>query len=83
MNLNRPIVVVDRRTYRGARRKVDVLISAGEVVRAKSGVTAMRLWLRYEIRTGPKRHRVRYAADLEQLEILQAELNEQLGLTPS
>ena len=64
MNLNRPIVVVDRRTYRGARRKVDALVSAGELVRAKSGVTAMRLWLRYEIQTGPKRHRVRYAADL-------------------
>jgi hypothetical protein len=43
----------------------------------------MSLWLRYEIQTGPKRHRVRYAADLEQLDLLRENLNEQLGLTPS
>jgi len=83
MNLNRPIVVVDRRTYRSARKRVGALVEAGDLVRAKSGITAMSIWLRYEIQTGPKRHRIRYAADLEQLELLRDDLNEQLGLTQS
>ena len=83
MNLTRPIVVVDRRTYRIARRKIVALMDRGDYTRAKSGVTAAMLWLRYEIRTGPKRRRIRYAADLEQIEILQDELNGQLGLTLS
>jgi hypothetical protein len=42
----------------------------------------MSMWLRYEIQTGPKRHRVRYAADLEQLDLIREELNERLGLMP-
>jgi hypothetical protein len=82
VNLNRPIVVVDRRTYRGARKRVGALTEAGDLVRAKSGITAMGLWLRYEIQTGPERHRARYAADLEQLELLREDLNKQLGLSP-
>jgi hypothetical protein len=71
MNLTRPIVVVDRRTYRIARRTIDALMQLGDYTRAKFGVTAALLWLRYEIRTGPRRHRIRYAADLEQLEIVE------------
>lgn len=81
MNLTRPIVVVDRRTYRIAQRKITALMDLGDYSRAKSGVTAAKLWLRYEISTGPKRHRIRYAADLEQLEIAEAEVNGFLGLT--
>jgi hypothetical protein len=81
MNLTRPIVVVDRRTYRSARRKITALMDQGDYTRAKFGVTAAKLWLRYEIRTGPKRHRVRYAADLEQLESTEAEVSKLLGLT--
>lgn len=81
MNLTRPIVVVDRRTYRIACRKIAVLMERGDYTRAKFGVTATMLWLRYEIRTGPKRHRIRYAADLEHLEILEDEVNGLLGLT--
>jgi len=38
------------------------------------------LWLRYEVRTGPERHRIQYAADLEHLEALEAEINGLLGL---
>ena len=81
MKLTRPIVVVDRRTYRSARRKIAVLIDQGDYTRAKFGITATMLWLRREIRTGPRRRRVQYAADLEQLEVLEDEVNEVLGLT--
>jgi hypothetical protein len=81
INLARPIVVVDRRTYRSARRKIAAFMDRGDYTRAKFGVTATMLWLRNEVRTGPKRHRVRYAADLEQLEILQGQVNRFLGLT--
>ena len=81
MNLARPIVIVDRRTYRRSRQKIATLMDQGEYTRAKSGLTAAMLWLRYELRTGPKRHRIRYAADLEQLEALEADVNALLGLT--
>jgi hypothetical protein len=57
MNLTRPIVVVDRRTYRIARRKITALMGLGEYARAKFGLTATQLWLRHEVRTGPGRHR--------------------------
>jgi hypothetical protein len=76
---DRPIVVVDWRTYRGAQKRVSALVEAGDLVRAKFGIVAMTIWLRYEIQTGPKRHRIRYAADLGQLEILRDDLNEQPG----
>jgi hypothetical protein len=81
MNLTRPIVVVDRRSYRIARRKITALMDLGEYTRAKFGLTATMLWLRYEARTGPKRHRIQYAADLEQMEVTEAEVNKFLGLT--
>jgi hypothetical protein len=80
MNLDRPIVVVDRRTYRIAQRKITALMDRGEYTRVKFGVTATKLWLRNEVRAGPKRHRVQYAADLEQLEITEAQVNKFLGL---
>jgi hypothetical protein len=80
MKLARPIVVVDRRTYRIARRKIAALMDRGDYTRAKFGVTAAKLWLRYEVRTGPKRRRVRYAAELEQLEIIEAEVNALVGI---
>lgn len=81
MNLTRPIVVVDRRTYRSARRKIAALMDQGDYTLAKFGVTATMLWLRREIRTGPRRRRIQYAADLEHLEVLEDEVNEVLGLT--
>jgi hypothetical protein len=81
MNLARPIAVVDRRTCRIACRKISALMDRGEYTRAKFGATATMLWLRYEFRTGLRRHRVRYAADLEQLEILECEVNKLPGLT--
>lgn len=81
MNLTRPVVVAGRRTYRIARKKTTALMDHGEYTRAKFGLTATMLWLRYEVRTGPKRRRIRYAADLEHLEALEAEVNGLLGLT--
>lgn len=80
MKVNRPIVVVDRRTYRNARRRVDALIASGDLVRARSGIAAMRLWLRDEIHTGARRRAIGYAADLEQLELTEQRVNEALGL---
>ncbi|MET8234849.1 hypothetical protein ABZS77_29655 [Micromonospora sp. NPDC005298] len=68
----RSIVVVDRRTYRLAGRRVAEALAAGELARAHAGMTAIRLWLRSEIHTGPSRRRVEYARALEQWE-MQAE----------
>jgi hypothetical protein len=56
-------------------------VQLGDHPRAKFGVTAAMLWLRYEIHTGPRRHRIRYAADLEQLEIVEDQVNRLAGLT--
>jgi hypothetical protein len=80
MNLTRPIVVVDRRTYRAARRKITALMDRDDWLRAKFGVTAAMLWLRDEVRAGPKRRRLRYAAELERLEVLADQVNRALGL---
>jgi hypothetical protein len=82
MNLTRPVVVVDRRTYRIAQRKIPLLMEHGDYTRAKSAITATGLWLRSQVRTGPRRHRVRYAADLEQLDLAAAEVNQLIGLVP-
>ena len=79
-NLTRPVVVVDRRTYRKAQQTLKARIDAELPVQARSCITAMSVWLRYEIRTGPRRHRVGYAADLEQLELIAAEVAEEMGL---
>jgi hypothetical protein len=43
MNLARPIVIVDRRTYRRGRQKIAILMDQGEYTRAKSGLTAAML----------------------------------------
>ncbi len=66
---NAPIVVVDRRTYRLAETRIDAAIAAGDWRRARAGLIALSLWLRGEIATGPKRHRVRYARALEAAEL--------------
>ena len=81
-NLTRPVVVVDRRTYRKAQLTLKARIDADLPVRAKSCIAAMCTWLRYEIGTGPRRHRIGYAADLEQLELIAAELDQEMGLVP-
>ena len=57
-----------------------MLTEAGDWTRAKSGLTAMRLWLRGEIHTGPRRRRPWCAAQLEQVELAEEQVNRQLGL---
>ncbi|MEU7749329.1 hypothetical protein [Nonomuraea sp. NPDC049158] len=62
-------VVVDRRTFRDARARLDGLLADGDDVTAFTTITTMRTWLRNEIHTGPRRHRVRNARHLELLEL--------------
>lgn len=64
-----PFVVVDRRTYRYGQHRVARLLTAGDTWHARAVLTSMAVWLRTEVRTGPARRRVRYAADLEQVEL--------------
>lgn len=66
---NATIVVVDRRTYRSACRRITAALAAGDTARAHAGLVALRLWLRGEIHTGPKRRRLEYARALEQWEL--------------
>ncbi|MEV4212544.1 hypothetical protein [Micromonospora sp. NPDC049662] len=66
---NAPIVVVDRRTYRLAQKRITAALDQDDLVRAHFGMTALRLWLKHEIRTGPKRRRREYAHALEQWEL--------------
>lgn len=57
-----------------------VLTEAGDWTRAKFALTAMRLWLRGEIRTGPRRRRPWCAAQLEQVELAEDQVDQRLGL---
>lgn len=75
----RPIVVVDRRTLRLAGRRVAAAEDRGDLIRAHAGATAARLWLRQEVRTGPKRHRVRYARTLEWWELRATQLRDNMA----
>jgi len=65
----KPIVVVDRRTYRLAEKRIQDALDRGDLSRAHFGVVALRGWLRREIHTGPKRRRAAYAHALEQWEL--------------
>ena len=69
----KPIVVVDRRTYRLAEKRIQEALDRGDLRRAHFGVVALRGWLRGEIHTGPKRRRAAYAHALEQWELRAAE----------
>jgi hypothetical protein len=93
VNLTRPIVVVDGRTCRAALRKIKALIDLGDYTPAKFGVTAARIWLKYELGCGPlwarfpvlgqveRRRRVLYASYLKELGPIEEQLNELMGLT--
>ena len=72
------IVVVDRRTYRLAERRIAQAAADGNPVRAHAGIATACQWLRHEIHTGPKRHRVRYAAELERLELRDEQLRDEM-----
>ncbi|MEU7802554.1 hypothetical protein AB0B10_25170 [Micromonospora arborensis] len=63
------IVVVDRRTYLLAPKRITAALDQDDLARAHSGMTALRLWLKQEIRYGPKRRRREYAHALEQWEL--------------
>jgi hypothetical protein len=65
----KPIVVVDRRTYRLAERRVAQAEQDGNLVRAHAGATAIRLWLRREVHSGPKRRRLQRSRQLEWWEL--------------
>lgn len=78
--LLRPIVVVDQNTYQAACRRVELLIDAGEAPRARAGMIAIRIWLATEVRTGPGRHRLRRARQLEYWEARRDQLNAFVGL---
>ncbi|RZU46581.1 hypothetical protein EV385_6656 [Krasilnikovia cinnamomea] len=65
----RPMAVADGRTYRDAQRRIRRLLDAGDTMRARHLVHAIRAWLRDEVRTGRKSRRARRAADLEQWEL--------------
>lgn len=75
-----PIVVVDRRTMRLAQHRIDEALDAGQRARANAGMTALIKWLRYEIRTGPARHRIAYASLLEKTEARKAKLLADAGM---
>jgi hypothetical protein len=77
---NRSIVVVDTRTYRLALRRIQDAVDLGDDFRAYAGATAARQWLLSQVRTGPKRHRARYAAALEQIELRLEELRPAAGI---
>lgn len=74
----RPIVVVDRRTYRLAQKRVVEAIESGNLTRAQAGTIAIRKWLKSEVRTGRQHRRAGYAAELERWEAQSEQLNVQV-----
>ena len=60
-----PIVVVDRRTYRAARRLYTEFAERGDLTGQHVTLAAMRVWLRRQASSGSARHRARYTARLE------------------
>jgi hypothetical protein len=64
---DRPIVVVDRRTYRLAARRIDAAFAERDLTRAHAGINAVCRWLRSKIRTGSSRRRVTYTQLLADL----------------
>ena len=75
---NASIVVVDRRTYRLARKRVEQAMAEGNWLRAYAGIQAQKAWLRGEIHTGPAGGGARHASNLERLELFAVQEN----LTP-
>ncbi len=73
--------VVDQPTLNDALRRFTRLVDAGDLFRARVIAKQACLWLRHEIHTGPKRKRVRRAAELEQWELLESEVSGDRSLT--
>jgi hypothetical protein len=62
-DLTRPMAVVDRRTYRDAQRRIRRLLAASNTMHARHLTHAICVWLRSEIHTGRRVHRVRQPAN--------------------
>ncbi|MFI7608865.1 hypothetical protein ACIBTV_27645 [Micromonospora sp. NPDC049366] len=78
----RPVGVADRRTCRYALARVGRLDLTDDRDRmtAVGHLTAARTWLRYELRTGPRRRRLWCAVQLRTVEIKLSELRAPAGL---
>jgi hypothetical protein len=70
-----PHPVVDQHTYSDACRRIQRLITGGDVianlVHVRVLLTAMEQWLRGEIHTGPRRKKFRRVAQLDQVHLAQ------------
>jgi phage gp16-like protein len=64
-DIRNPSVVVDRRTYRDTRRRVERLVAEHDWTRAHAGATAICEWLASERHYGTRRRQQRMAADLQ------------------
>jgi hypothetical protein len=74
------IVVVDRRTYRNAARRLTELREASEPVKAFSQVSLILTWLRSERHYGSQRRRDRFAERLAVMEPIDTAVRAELGL---
>lgn len=75
-------VVVDERTLRLTATRADVAAAAGDAAAAYGAMTAIVVWLRGEVQTGPARRRVRRASQLERWELRRAQLPSRERLLP-
>ena len=64
-DITRPTVVVDKRTYRDARRRVERLVTAQDWTRAYAAATAICVWLGHERHFGRAGRKRRLAADFD------------------
>lgn len=69
-----PVSVADRRTLRLAERRIAAYQAAGDIRAAAYGMQAIEVYLRDQVRNGPKRERVRRAAELEQWQLRRQQL---------
>lgn len=60
-----PCAVVDERTFRVARRRIERLVAIEEWTAAYAGATAICIWLKSERHFGSRRRQQRLAAELE------------------
>ncbi len=69
MQRSRIVVVVDKRTYRKAMKRIAELEIEGDLLAVKFAMTAVITWLRTEVHIGRKSRRIQRAAELEQWEM--------------
>lgn len=76
-DLRRPCAVVDKRTFRDARRRVEKLAASGDFGRAWAGCVAICTWLKAERLYGGPRRRAWFARELEVWTARRSEFNPQ------